>query len=503
MKHYLFILIAFATTAVAQTPFNKRYGSNEVESGYSITVTKDGGYAVVGNTLANGAGGNIFLMKLSRDGAIQWQKDIFGVNDDQAYSVYQLSNGNYIIGGKTYSYGSGCGDAFINMLDSAGNMIWSKSYGDVACQHQNSVTVTSTGIAGCGHADGGGGNGWLYEVDFNGEIRWSKKYLNTQDFVSVKQTIDKGFLAIGSGSSISILKTDSLGNPLWFKKYSSLPANTKCYGVDMLKDGSAVLTGMIYLNALGNIADVFLLKIDPNGNTLWFKTYGFTFQEYGRSVKVTKDGGFIIAGYTNSYGHGDWDACLLKTNSNGDLSWAKTYGDVWQDQAVEVQTLENGDFVFVGNSYSANTSKSDSAYVYVVRTDSNGITSCQYKDWLALQQTQNYSPSTQTISAENFGIDSVCNATVSNYQFKERNLCSITTAVQSIEETNSFSIYPNPASNIIHLSNIAEQTQIRITNPLGQTVFQNTCKDGGSLTIDISLLPKGLYFLNGHKFIKE
>lgn len=502
MKQYLLLTIFFTSFVNAQTTFNKRYGSGYFEAGYSISVTNDDGFAVVGNTLANGADGNIFFMKLSQDGTLQWQKDIFSVNHDDAYSVYQRSNGNYIIGGKTYSYGSGCDDAFISTLDSLGNMVWAKAYGDVECQHPAAFTLADDGIVGCGVSDGTSNNGWLYKTDFNGNLLWSREYLYTGGFFSVKQTTDKGFIAIGSSSSITILKTDSIGQPIWFHTYSSLPGNTTGNDVELLKDGSAVVTGMLYLNAFGNIADVFLLKIDPNGNTVWFKTYGFTFEEYGKSVKATKEGGFIIAGYTNSFGHGEWDACLIKANSNGDLVWAKTYGDVWKDQALQVQTIKNGDLVFVGNSSSSDDPwGNDSSYVYVVRTDSNGISSCHYQDWFPLQQVQAYTPTVQAVTVNSFGTDSSCNVTTSNYLFTQRDFCAMPTNIQSTQDEKLVSIYPNPASNEIHVANIPRRTSITITNLLGQALFQAT-SESESLTIDVSALPNGFYFLNRHKFIK-
>jgi hypothetical protein len=132
-KNYLLVLFIISSViSQAQSLFNKRYGSPSYDIGKAIAVTMDGGYITSGYTEANGAGGDIFVIKLNQQGSIQWQKHIFGINNEQPAGIYQLSNGNYIIGSQTYSYGSGLSDILFVMLDSAGNFVWSKSYG-VTC----------------------------------------------------------------------------------------------------------------------------------------------------------------------------------------------------------------------------------------------------------------------------------------------------------------------------------------------------------------------------------
>src|SRR5688572_21848200 len=386
----LITLLIFCIDVNCQTLFNNRYGSLYYDEGNAITATNDGGFAVAGITQANGAGGDIFLMKLNQQGVVEWQKDIFGVNVEYVNGVYQLQNGNFVLGGNTYSYGSGCWDAIEVMLDSVGNVIWSKAYGEVSCDEIRCFSLAH----GNGFIAGGTSynSAWLLKTNGSGDLEWSKTYPSS-GFNSVKPTPDGGYLAAGFDGGITVLKVDSLGNPLWLKGFLTLPGNTKCYDVVVLDDGSAVLTGELYLNAFGGIADLYLAKIDPAGNPVWFKTYGYTFEEYGISIKQTPDDGFIVAGWTSSFGHGDDDALLLKANATGDLEWAKTYGDGWYDRAEQIQVLSDSGFVFVGTSYSA--ANNDSSFVYVVRTDQFG-NSCDYLNWTPLPQTQNYITSALT-----------------------------------------------------------------------------------------------------------
>lgn len=488
----LFFFLFLVSGTVAQTLFNERYGTIHWDYGTAITSTIDGGFAVTGTTFGSGAGGDIFLMKINSQGFLQWTKNIFGVNNDRAVAIYQLANGNYIIGGQTYSYGIGCTSAIVIMLDSTGNVIWAHTYGDINCQGVLGFSQTMDGgFIGCGTAYGGG-PGWLFKIDQNGNLQWSKSY-QVSGLQTVKQTNDGGFIAVNRQAGIYILKTDSAGNPLWYKSYITSTGNTQSFYIEVLEDGSAVITGEVYYNAFGAAPDIYLLKIDADGNRIWFKTYGFTFFEYGLCVKQTLDNGFIITGNTNSFGHGDTDAFLLKTDSNGDFVWAKTYGEGWHDEAIQVETLQDSGFIIVGHSF-INSIYQDSSYVYVVRTDKDGITSCNQMDWIPLEQTQVYDPTVQTTTATNICIDSICFPTVFNFLFAEKDLC-LPAIVEEIDSNISIIIFPNPATTEATINfGKAARYDVRLCNTLGETLFKTTTS-AEQIKIDVRDFPNGIYFV--------
>ena len=115
-------------------------------------------------------------------------------------------------------------------------------------------------------------------------------------------------------------------------------------------------------------ADVYLLKTDSPGNVMWTKTYGGSSSDYGYSVKQTFDGGFVIAGYTNSFGAGQFDLYVIKTDTNGSLVWSKTYGGASSDYGHSViQTLDSG-YIISGYTLSSGMA----AQVYLVKLDSGG-----------------------------------------------------------------------------------------------------------------------------------
>jgi hypothetical protein len=120
--------------------------------------------------------------------------------------------------------------------------------------------------------------------------------------------------------------------------------------------------------------DIFLIKTDANGNRIWAKTYGGTSDDYAYSVQQTSDGGYIVAGVTWSFGAGYWDIFLIKTDANGNLQWAKTYGGIGDDEARSVQQTSDGGYIVAGYTYSFGAGYND---FFLIKTDANGdIGSC-------------------------------------------------------------------------------------------------------------------------------
>ncbi len=120
--------------------------------------------------------------------------------------------------------------------------------------------------------------------------------------------------------------------------------------------------------------DIFLIKTDANGNVQWAKTYGGTSGDFAFSVQQTSDGGYIVAGWTYSFGAGGGDIFLIKTDANGNIIWAKTYGGTYEDYAFSVQQTSDGGYIVAGGTYSFGAGWDD---IFLIKTDANGnIGSC-------------------------------------------------------------------------------------------------------------------------------
>jgi hypothetical protein len=287
---------------------------------------------VVGSTASFGAGyENIFLIKTDANGNISWAKTYGGTEYDRASSVQQTSDGGYIVAGYTFSFGAGS-DVFLIKTDANGNISWAKTYG---------------------------GTDW----------DWAS---------SVQQTSDGGYImagytgSFGAGGDILLIKTDANGNIIWAKTYGGTSYD-EAYSVQQTSDGGYILAGETRSFGAGDY-DIFLIKTDANGNIIWAKTYGGTSYDYAYSVQQTSDGGYIMAGETNSFGAGFYDAFLVKTDANGNIIWAKTYGGTYGDRAYSVQQTSDGGYIVAGWTESFSAGSVD---IFLIKTDASGnIGSC-------------------------------------------------------------------------------------------------------------------------------
>jgi hypothetical protein len=377
--------------------FAKTYGGTSYDRAYSVQQTSDGGYIVAGGTWSFGAGNyDIFLIKTDASGNVQWAKTYGGTSGDGAYSVQQTSDGGYILAGGTYSFGAGRTDIILIKTDANGNIGWAKTYGGTYDDGASSVQQTSDGgyiLAGYTESFGAGGSDIiLIKTDANGNIVWAKTYGGTGFDIasSVQQTSDGGYIVAGYTTSFGaggafLVKTDANGNIQWAKTYGVIDSDLAS-SVQQTSDGGYILAGLTYSSGAGWYADIFLIKTDANGNIQWAKTYGGTNDDWAYSVQQTSDGGYIVAGRTESFGAGYDDIFLIKTDANGNIIWAKTYGGIYGDWASSVQQTSDGGYIVAGS-----TSSFGVGGAFLVKTDANGnIGSCSI--------VQNVSPTVTTPS---------------------------------------------------------------------------------------------------------
>ncbi|MFZ8835386.1 MAG: T9SS type A sorting domain-containing protein [Candidatus Caldipriscus sp.] len=380
------LVAIFTEFAYAQVRFAKTYGGISWDVAYSVRQTSDGGYIVAGRTSSFGAGWyDIFLIKTDANGNVQWVKTYGGLDWDWASSVQQTSDGGYILAGYTTSFGAGSSDIILIKTDANGNIIWAKTYGGTGGDRVSSVQQTSDGgyiVAGWTTSFGAGNEDiFLIKTDASGNIQWARTYGGTNnDYASsVRQTSDGGYIVAGStfslgvgGYDIFLIKTYANGNVQWVKVYRGTGYD-EAYSVQQTSDGGYIVAG--YTNSFGTGgSDIFLIKTDANGNVQWAKTYGGTGWEYGYSVQQTSDGGYIVAGMTSSFGAGSYDIILIKTLSDGTLQWSRTYGGTGRDEAYSVQQTSDGGYIVAGETRSFGAGSGD---IFLIKTDANGnIGSC-------------------------------------------------------------------------------------------------------------------------------
>jgi hypothetical protein len=395
------LVALFTQYAYAQVRFAKTYGGTDSDEYNRVRRTSDGGYIVTGRTSSFGAGwGDIFLIKTDAYGNLQWAKTYGGASWEYASSAQQTSDGGYIVAGYTNSFGAGNSDFFLIKTDASGNIIWVKTYGGINDDNASSVQQTSDGgyiVAGYTNSFGAGANDFfLIKTDANGNVQWAKTYGGTSGewANSAQRTSDGGYIVVGltwsfgaSGGDIFLVKTDANGNVQWAKTYGGAGWDQP-YSVQQTSDGGYILTGETTSFGAGD-RDFFLIKTDANGNVQWAKIYGGTNWDQAFSVQQTSDGGYMVAGSTWSFGAGMSDFLLIKTDANGNVIWAKTYGTVNNDIAWSVQQTSDGGYIVAGDS-PLGMGLWD---IFLIKTDANGnIGSC------AVVQVQDITPTVTTPS---------------------------------------------------------------------------------------------------------
>ena len=360
--------------------WNKTFGGADKDYGLSVQQTTDDGFIITGETWSYDAGsGDVWLIKTDSQGNEVWNKTFGGAYQDYGSSVQQTTDSGYIITGKA---GSGYSDLWLIKTDSQGNEEWNKTFGGADYDCGNSIQQTTDGgyiITGWTESYGAGyGDVWLIKIDPQGNEMWSKTFGGSGgDWgYSVQQTTDGGFIISGWTNSYSagdidpdvwLIKTDSQGNEVWSKTFGG--SGYDCGGsVQQTTDGGYIVTGRTESYGAGSV-DLWLIKTDSQGNEVWSKTFGGADKDYGSSVQQTTDGGCIITGLTESHGAGNEDVWLIKTDSQGNEVWSRTFGGSYGDWGNSVQQTTDGGFIITGltESYGAG-----SADVWLIKTDSQG-----------------------------------------------------------------------------------------------------------------------------------
>jgi hypothetical protein len=216
----------------------------------------------------------------------------------------------------------------------------------------------------------------LFTQHAHAQVRFAKTYGGTNDewASSVQQTSDGGYIMAGrtrsfgaGGVDVFLIKTDAFGNVQWAKAYGGGGADL-AFSVQQTSDGGYIVAGLTHSFGASN-GDFFVVKMDANGNIQWAKTYGGTGADTAWSVQQTSDGGYIVAGYTRSFGAGNLDIFLIKTDEFGNVQWAKTYGGAGDDRAYSVQQTSDGGYILVGETRSFGAGGSD---IFLINTDANG-----------------------------------------------------------------------------------------------------------------------------------
>ncbi len=271
---------------------------------------------------------NFLITKFSLSGNVAWYKEFGGSGNDRATGIVPAHDSGYIVAGTTYS-----------------------NNGDVSGNH-------------------GGTDIWVVKIGESGNLLWQKCYGTGADeeAFAVQATPDGGYLIAGGDTSTGsrsalVIKIDGAGNQQWYKTFGGTGYD-RFHSLKTLADGGAIAVGRTSSND-GNVSgnhgnsDVWAVRLDALGNVVWSKCFGGTNRDYGMSVDITEDGGFLVTGFTESNNgdvsglNGSADTWLIKVDANGNLVWQKTIGTPATEYGTSASAVSDNSYILTSNTYSS------------------------------------------------------------------------------------------------------------------------------------------------------
>lgn len=340
-------------------------GDVQRDRGIDIIQTRDGGYAILGYSSSFGEGSeDLYLVRLDADGQELWSQTYGGQFLDNGWSVFETENGDFTLFGFTNSLGAGGRDYYLLRTDSAGQLLWERTYGGADDEYGWDLSTTADGgfvLAGQTESFGSGDiDGYLIKVDDAGEMEWSQTYGGPDEdrLYSVDLCADGGFILTGtSGQSSSsrdlyLVRTDADGELVWEARIGE-DRDDVGHDVRQLQDGTFAIAGYT-MNYGAERYDSMLLIVDENGEVVWRRLYGSYLEDRTISLDLTQDGGFLLGGYSQSYGNGNWDIYFLNADAQGNLIWFGVFGDLGNETGYTFIQADDGSVILTGETYSSN-----------------------------------------------------------------------------------------------------------------------------------------------------
>jgi len=432
-----FIIFSFIHETKAQTTFEKTYGTGAFEEAKSVRQTPDGGYIIGGTN----------LVKVDDLGLVEWIKPY------PSLFANPTTDGGYIL------VDSNSPIVTFTKVDAIGDLLWQTFFsGGVWANEGNYIEEVNDGgyiVAGRFQSVTGSGM-MLLKLNSMGQEQWRRTFSEItsagfNDGFSVQQTMDNGFIIAGrtnidyyeptSHEDVYVVKTDSIGNLEWQRFFGGINDDS---GFSVRQDnvGNYYIAGITHSFGIGVGSNMYLIKLNPSGDSLWTQTYGGNFEESATGLWTTNDGGCILTGSSNSFSNGDFDGYIVKTDANGDVLWTKNYGGTGIEVANSVQQTSDNGYAIVGYTNSMGAGDFD---MFLLKTDSLG--------------------NIQT----NLGSE------------------------EQFNSVNQLEVYPNPSNGIFSIESELMISSLKIITVSGEIIYSASVNANKAL-VDLSQLSSGIYF---------
>ncbi|MCE3259722.1 MAG: lipoprotein [Bacteroidetes bacterium] len=321
-------LLIMKTDAMGNQLWAKTYGGAKPDYAYGMVETTDGNYFVTGYSQSFGGGDyDIYLIKFDPNGDKIFEKTFGSWGNEEAREIIKTSDGNYVIVGTSNSFSS-TQDMVLIKIDNSGTAIWTKTYGGSDKEYGNSVKQCSDGgyiIGGQTFTWGQNGDTYVVRTNATGDTLWTKYYGSplSDEAGSILSNSDGGFtFAIRDSTAsndidVRVINVNSTGTVNWNKNYgASLKDTPKT--LCATSDGG-YLVGAISRSFGWINPDMWLLKMNSAGDTTWSRHFGSSDHEHCHMAKQMTDGSYLAAGHARSWGPGQ-KVYFLKLNSSGVVS---------------------------------------------------------------------------------------------------------------------------------------------------------------------------------------
>lgn len=348
--------------------FEKAIGTAESEYAAEVHQTSDGGYIVVGT---QGPIFKIYVVKTDKYGNVEWERAFTGGTNhiSSGVSIQETKDGCYVIAGTTKPLGSLNQQLLFLKVDIDGNQVWTKTYNPtfggslkVIRQYSDAGYIVLGTLADSLNESYSN----LMYLNDSADTVWTRTIssMSAQDL----DKSESGFIICGSSQAgINLIKTSLDGMVQWTRTYTRLQSE-EGFAVIPSSNGEYIIAGGLFPPE--NVSEeLFTIKTSSSGDTVWTKTFGGNSFDRARSVAEAIDGGYVYAGQTESFGNGR-QAWLLKLDANGEPVWNRYYGGHQEENGYNIEATGDGGFIIAGSTFSFGAGQQD---FYMIKTDSLGL----------------------------------------------------------------------------------------------------------------------------------
>ena len=318
---------------------------------------------------------SLCFIALSTAGQVTFEQTYGGVDGDLGSSVEQTSDGGYALFGVTWNTGGASADMYLVKTDAYGVEQWSHTYGTVNQDMGYNARETSDGgFILCGMVGSFGTDTLtLVRTNANGDPLWTRQYpgsLGRDIGFSVQETSDGGFAVCGFtentgvAEDVYVVRTEANGDTLWTRTVD-LGGSEVGWTLRQTDDDGFIVLANSYTFADPD-GDMYLIRFDASGDTLWTRTIVSPGVDEAHGLAITADGGFIIAG---GNGNPSRDILLVRTDEFGMEQWRRTHATLGDEMVMDVQMMDDGGFICGGRKEDLLTSDTR---MHLFRTDPDG-----------------------------------------------------------------------------------------------------------------------------------